>query len=145
MSETTGREDTARMSPQELTDEEWRRRLTPEQYAVLRQASTERAFTGALLHNKDSGTYSCAACGAPLYRSETKFESGSGWPSFFDAAAPDAVELVPDTTHGMVRTEVRCASCGSHLGHLFDDGPAPTGQRHCMNSVALQFDPDESR
>ena len=120
------------------TNEEWRRELTPEQYQILREAGTERPFTGALLHNKEKGTYECAACGNPLFRSDTKFDSGSGWPSFYDAEG-DAVDLLSDDSHGMRRTEVRCRRCGSHLGHVFDDGPRPTGQRYCMNSAALKF------
>ena len=120
------------------TEQEWRELLTPEQYAVLRQAGTERPGTGALLHNKGDGTYRCAACGNELFESGTKYESHSGWPSFYDAK-PGAVELLEDTTHGMTRVEVRCARCESHLGHLFDDGPNPTGQRFCMNSAALDF------
>jgi len=121
-------------------DAQWRRELSPEQYRVLREAGTERAFTGALLHNKETGTYACAACGNPLFASATKFESGSGWPSFFETIDKAAVELVTDDSLGMRRTEVRCARCGSHLGHVFDDGPRPTGQRYCMNSVALDFE-----
>jgi len=126
----------------EKSDEEWRTQLTPEQYIVLRQAGTERAWTGKYVDCHDDGTYRCAACGAPLFRSDTKFESGSGWPSFWQPIERDAVELVPDHSHGMVRVEVRCKQCGSHLGHVFDDGPAPTGQRYCMNSLSLDLEPD---
>ena len=122
------------------TDEEWRETLSPEQYAVLRQAGTERPFSGEYVDAKDDGTYKCAACGNELFDSSTKFESGTGWPSFWEAVRPDAVELVEDRAHGMVRTEVRCARCGSHLGHLFPDGPRPTGERYCMNSLALDLD-----
>jgi peptide-methionine (R)-S-oxide reductase len=121
------------------SEQEWLEELGPERYQVLRQAGTERPFTGALLQNKDDGTYACAACGNQLFDSDTKFESGSGWPSFYDAR-PGSVELIDDTSHGMTRTEVRCARCGSHLGHVFDDGPNPTGQRYCMNSLALEFE-----
>ena len=122
------------------TDAEWRARLTPEQYAVLRQAGTERPFTGEYVDTEDDGMYHCAACGNPLFASDTKFHSGSGWPSFTEAVSPDAVELVTDRSHGMIRTEVRCARCHSHLGHLFDDGPRDRGgQRFCMNSCALDL------
>jgi peptide-methionine (R)-S-oxide reductase len=123
------------------SEQEWLEELGPERYHVLRQAGTERPGTGALLHNKAEGTYACAACGNQLFDSGTKYESHSGWPSFYDAR-PEAVELIEDNSHGMVRTEVRCARCGSHLGHLFDDGPNPTGQRYCMNSLALEFEGD---
>lgn len=127
----------------ERTDEEWRALLDPQSYAVLRQAATERAFTGALLDEHRDGLFACKACGNELFKSGTKFESGCGWPSFYESVRPEAVELIEDRTHGMVRTEVRCARCGSHLGHVFPDGyGTPTGQRYCMNSVALTFTPD---
>lgn len=125
----------------EKTDEEWRQTLSDSEYEVLRQAATERAWTGALLDEKRSGSYICRACGAELFRSTTKFESGSGWPSFFEPVSDDAVELIDDSSYGMRRTEVRCATCGSHLGHLFDDAPqTPTGERYCMNSLSLGFE-----
>jgi peptide-methionine (R)-S-oxide reductase len=123
----------------ERTDAEWRQLLTPEQYAVLRQAGTERAWTGKYVDEHADGTYHCAACDAELFDADTKFDSGSGWPSFYASKGADTVELGTDKTHGMVRTEVLCKKCGSHLGHLFDDGPAPTGQRYCMNSVSLNL------
>jgi peptide-methionine (R)-S-oxide reductase len=132
------------MAEIQKTDEEWRAELSPEQYEVLRRAGTERPWSGEYVNNHDDGTYSCAGCGAKLFDSTTKFESGSGWPSFYEPAIAEAVELVDDSSHGMVRTEVRCRSCGGHLGHVFDDGPQPTGLRYCMNSLALDFQPSES-
>jgi peptide-methionine (R)-S-oxide reductase len=123
------------------SDEDWRRELTPEQYAVARQAATERPFTGKYVHNKVKGTYTCVACGLPLFSSETKFESGSGWPSFWDVVQTGNVELRHDNSHGMRRVEVVCSRCGSHLGHLFEDGPRQTtGLRYCINSASLKFD-----
>lgn len=122
------------------TDDEWKKELSPDQFAILRQGGTDHAFTGELLHNKDSGLYACAACGNELFGSDTKFDSGSGWPSFWDPMYKDHVELIDDNAHGMHRVEVRCAKCGSHLGHLFDDAPqTPTGQRFCINSTSLNF------
>jgi peptide-methionine (R)-S-oxide reductase len=126
----------------ELTDAEWRERLDPERYRVLRQAGTEYAGSGELLHNHADGTYVCGACGLALFGSDTKFESGSGWPSFYAPIDGDAVAEIEDRTHGMSRVEVRCARCDSHLGHVFPDGPRPTGQRYCMNSLALGFEPE---
>ena len=131
----------AGLAPLPASDAEWRERLTPEQYRVLRQAGTERAFAGAYTDTEDDGLYRCMACGNPLFESDVKFHSGSGWPSFTEAI-PGSVELLSDRSHGMVRTEVRCARCHSHLGHLFDDGPrAAGGKRFCMNSCALNLEP----
>ena len=126
--------------PVTRTDAEWRKLLTPEQYMIMRQHGTERPGSCALLHEKRPGTFSCVGCGKPLFVSKVKFESGTCWPSFNDPV-PDAVEITEDTTYGMVRTEVHCATCGSHLGHVFPDGPPPTGLRYCINGVALKFAP----
>lgn len=125
----------------DLTDAQWRERLSPDQYAVLRGRGTERAFTGAYWDAKDPGLYRCAACGNALFRSEDKFESGTGWPSFTQPVEPGAVRLEEDNSYGMRRVEVVCGRCDSHLGHVFDDGPAPTGERYCMNSVSLDLAP----
>jgi peptide-methionine (R)-S-oxide reductase len=124
------------------SDEELRRRLTPQQYEVTQRAGTERAFTGAYWNTKEPGTYRCIVCDAPLFSSDTKYDSGSGWPSFWEAIDPSRVTLLEDRSHGMVRTEVRCANCGAHLGHLFPDGPRPTGERYCMNSASLRLEPE---
>ncbi len=126
------------------SEEQWRAELSAQEFAVLREAATERPWTGELLEEKRRGTYRCRACGQVLFTAETKFDSHCGWPSFYRPSADDAVELIEDRTLGMVRTEVRCASCGSHLGHVFDDAPqTPTGDRFCMNSVSLTFDAEE--
>src|SRR5215813_7036478 len=132
-----------RVSRDELpqTDQEWRERLTPEQFQVARQAGTERAFTGEYWDCHDDGTYECVCCGQPLFSSDTKYESGTGWPSFFQAIDTGAVEEDVDRSYGMVRTEARCSNCGAHLGHVFPDGPNPTGLRYCMNSASLRLEP----
>ncbi|MGF7234496.1 MAG: peptide-methionine (R)-S-oxide reductase MsrB [Frankia sp.] len=128
----------------ERSDAEWRALLPPDRYAVLRQAATEPPFTGAYTYSKAEGVYHCGACDAPLFSSSTKYDSGSGWPSFTEPLVAAAVELVTDDSHGMVRTEVRCRVCGSHLGHVFNDGPGPTGERYCMNSLALELEDDQT-
>jgi peptide-methionine (R)-S-oxide reductase len=126
----------------EKTDEEWQAELSPAQYEVLRHQGTEPPFSGRYVHNEEDGTYRCGACGAVLFGSDTKFDSGTGWPSFFRPADEENIELRPDTSHGMVRTEVLCRRCGGHLGHVFEDGPAPTGLRYCINSLSLDFEPE---
>jgi peptide-methionine (R)-S-oxide reductase len=123
------------------TDADWQAELPPDRYAVLREGATERPFSGAVYHNHDTGMYTCGACGAEIFNSDTKFESGSGWPSFWAPENAERVKLIEDRTHGMLRTEVRCAACDSHLGHVFPDGPKPTGDRYCINSLSLNFTP----
>ncbi len=129
--------------PVEKTEAEWRQELTPHQYQVLRQHATERPGSSPLNHEKRAGTFKCAGCGAELFSSDTKYESGSGWPSFFQPLDEQAVGTTTDRSHGMVRTEAHCAKCGGHLGHVFPDGPRPTGLRYCMNGLALKFEPGE--
>jgi len=124
------------------TDEEWRAKLDPMQYQVARHAATERAFTGKYWDHFERGDYRCVGCGTPLFEADTKFDAGCGWPSYWQPVNADVVERVSDDSHGMVRVEVRCRKCGSHLGHVFDDGPAPTGDRYCINSAAIDFSPE---
>ncbi len=125
-----------------MNEEQFKKKLTPEEYAVLREKATEAPFSGKLLHEKKKGMYTCKACGAELFASDAKFDSGTGWPSF-DEALPGAIKLIPDESHGMNRTEVVCANCSSHLGHIFDDGPTKTGKRYCLNSVCLELKPEK--
>jgi len=130
--------------PVRKTDAQWRKLLSAQQYEVARKKGTEQPFTGAYWNHKKSGLYTCVCCGAPLFSSETKFESGTGWPSYWDPVAPARVKLEPDRSHGMERIEVQCRRCGAHLGHVFDDGPQPTGKRYCINSVCLDFTEQKS-
>ena len=129
----------------ELSDREWREKLTPAQYAILREHGTERAFSGPYVDTKEAGVYRCAGCGSELFRSDAKYDSGSGWPSFVEPSMLDAVETRVDRSYGMARTEVLCATCGGHLGHVFDDGPQPSGKRFCINGCALELEPRPDR
>jgi peptide-methionine (R)-S-oxide reductase len=141
--ELTQANDDESVHDQAMTEAEWRKELDPEQYHVLRERGTERAFTGKYWDLKDAGTYRCAACGEPLFSSETKYDSGSGWPSFYQPANTNSVKELADHSHGMIRTEVTCAKCDSHLGHVFPDGPPETGLRYCVNSASLDFEKQE--
>ena len=127
------------------SDAEWKKKLSPEQYEVLRRKGTERAFTGKYCNSKEKGVYRCAGCGNPLFDSEAKFDSGTGWPSYYQPVSREAVQSEEDNSYGMIRIEVLCSRCGGHLGHVFPDGPQPTGQRYCINSVSLDFEPREKR